>query len=127
MSFTDSVRTCLSKYVDFSGRARRSEYWWFALFVILAGVVGNLLDGLFGTRADYGTGVVQGLINLALLLPSLAVGVRRLHDTARTGWWILIGLVPIVGWIVLLVFYVQDSGPHNEYGPNPKGQAVPAP
>jgi len=124
MSFTDAVRTCLSKYVDFSGRARRSEYWWFALFVILAGAVGAILDGLFGTRSDLGTGVVQGLINLALLLPGLAVAVRRLHDTGRTGWWILIGLVPLVGWIVLLVFYVQDSVPDNEHGPNPKGGSV---
>ncbi len=124
MSFTDAVRTCLSKYVDFSGRARRSEYWWFALLVILAGVVGNLLDGLFGTRSDFGAGAIQGLINLALLLPSLAVAVRRLHDTSRTGWWILIGLVPVVGWIVLLVFYVQDSQPDNEYGPSPKGGGV---
>jgi uncharacterized membrane protein YhaH (DUF805 family) len=125
MSFTDAVRTCLSKYVDFSGRARRSEYWWFALFVILAGVVGTLLDGLFGTRSDLGAGAVQGVINLALLLPSLAVAVRRLHDTSRTGWWILIGLVPVVGWIVLLVFYVQDSEADNEYGPSPKGGGVP--
>jgi uncharacterized membrane protein YhaH (DUF805 family) len=121
MSFTDAVRTCLSKYVDFTGRARRSEYWWFALFVFLVGVVANFLDVLFGTRSDVGAGVIQGLVSLALLLPGLAVAVRRLHDTGRTGWWILIGLVPVVGWVVLLVFYVQDSQTDNEYGPNPKG------
>jgi uncharacterized membrane protein YhaH (DUF805 family) len=123
MSFVDAVKTCFSKYVTFGGRARRSEYWWWYLFVVIVGVVASILDALFGTRSN-GTGVIQGLAGLALLLPSLAVGVRRLHDTDRSGWWLLIGLIPIVGTIVLIVFFVQDSRPDNEYGPNPKGQSV---
>jgi uncharacterized membrane protein YhaH (DUF805 family) len=123
MSFQDAIRTCLQKYVDFTGRARRSEYWFFFLFSALAGLVGAILDAIFGLRSGIysGTGPIEGLIHLALLLPSLAVGVRRLHDTGRSGWWLLIGLIPIVGWIILLVFFVQDSQPDNKYGPNPKG------
>jgi uncharacterized membrane protein YhaH (DUF805 family) len=123
MPFQDAVRICLQrKYVDFTGRARRSEYWFFFLFTVLAGIVGGILDGIFRLRGGpYGsTGPIQGLIQLALLLPSLAVGARRLHDTGRSGWWLLIGLIPIVGWIILLVFFVQDSQQDNQYGPNPK-------
>jgi len=121
MDFMTAVRTCLSKYVDFSGRARRSEYWYFALFGFLVGVATTLLDGVLGTSYDVGSG---GLLNtvgsLALFLPSLAAGVRRLHDTDRSGWWILIGIIPIVGWIILLVWFCTDSKPDNKYGPNPK-------
>ncbi|QBR93557.1 DUF805 domain-containing protein [Nocardioides euryhalodurans] len=125
MSFADSVRTCLSKYVVFSGRARRSEYWWFVLFNILVGIVAAILDAVLGTGYDSGSGLIASLVSLALLLPNIAVAIRRLHDTSRTGWWILIGLIPIIGWIILLVFYVQDSHADNDYGPNPK--ALPAP
>ena len=120
MSFGDAVKICLSKYVDFNGRARRSEYWWFFLFTVLVSIVASIIDAILGTDSG-GTGLISGLASLALLLPGLAVGVRRLHDTSRTGWWILIGLIPIVGWIILLVFYVQDSHGDNKYGPSPKG------
>jgi uncharacterized membrane protein YhaH (DUF805 family) len=120
MSFQDAVRICLQqKYADFSGRARRSEYWFFFLFNFLAQTVAGILDGLFRIRNAYG-GPIQGLVWLALLVPGLAVGARRLHDIGRSGWWLLIGLVPIVGWIVLLVFFVQDSHGDNKYGPSPK-------
>jgi uncharacterized membrane protein YhaH (DUF805 family) len=123
MSFQDAIRTCLQrKYADFHGRARRSEYWFFALFTFIVGAVGGILDAILGIRSGtYGTGPIQGILQLALLVPTLAVGVRRLHDTGRSGWWLLIGLIPIVGWIILLVFFVQDSQPANQHGPNPKG------
>jgi uncharacterized membrane protein YhaH (DUF805 family) len=123
MSFQDAVRTCLQqKYVDFSGRARRSEYWFFVLFYVIARFVAGIIDSIIGTRGfGGGQGVLGTLVALALLLPGLGVGVRRLHDTGRSGWWILIGLIPIVGAIVLIVFFVQDSHPDNQYGPNPKG------
>lgn len=124
MSFQDAIRVCLQrKYADFTGRARRSEYWFFFLFTALAGLVGSILDSLFNIRSGTygGTGPIQGLIQLALLLPGLAVGARRLHDTGRSGWWLLIALIPVVGWIILLVFFLQDSQPDNKYGPNPKG------
>ena len=123
MSFQDAIRICLQrKYGDFNGRARRSEYWFFILFTAIAGAVGGVLDAIFGLRSGSygGTGPIQGVLQLALLVPSLAVGARRLHDTGRSGWWQLIGLIPIAGWIVLLVFFVQDSHPANQHGPNPK-------
>jgi len=124
MSFQDAVRICIQrKYVDFRGRARRSEYWYFILFTAVVGIVGGILDAIFGFRSGSygGTGPIQGVLQLALFLPTLAVGARRLHDTSRSGWWLLIGLVPFVGWIVLIIFFVQDSHAANQYGPNPKG------
>jgi len=124
MSFQDAVRVCLQrKYAEFRGRARRSEYWFFILFTAIASAVGGALDAIFRIRSGAygGTGPIQGVIQLALLLPTLAVGVRRLHDTGRSGWWLLIGLIPVVGWVFLVVFFVQDSQPDNQYGPTPKG------
>ncbi|HEX7348721.1 MAG TPA: DUF805 domain-containing protein [Rhodanobacteraceae bacterium] len=108
----------LKKYFDFSGRARRKEYWMFTLFNIIAIVI--LL--IIGMLIAHGRGVaLVWLYELAVLLPSLGVAVRRLHDTGRSGWWILISLVPLVGGIILFVFTVLDSVPDNQYGPNPKG------
>ena len=124
MGFAEAVRTCLQKYVGFSGRARRSEYWWFFLFNIIVSIVASILDSVLGTMSDEtNIGVIGTIASLALLLPSIAVGIRRLHDTSRSGWWILIGLIPIVGWIILIVFYVQDSHAENQYGPSPKAAA----
>jgi uncharacterized membrane protein YhaH (DUF805 family) len=113
----------LQKYAVFSGRARRKEYWFFTLFnvIIIFGL--NVIDlsaGLYAETAEIG--LLSGLYSLAVLLPSIAVGVRRLHDTDRTGWWLLIALIPIIGVIVLLVFMVLDSSTgDNQYGPYPKG------
>ena len=123
MSFQESIKTCLQrKYATFNGRARRSEYWFFVLFTALVGIVAGILDSILGWRnGSYGTGPIQGILQLALLVPTLAVGARRLHDTGRSGWWQLISLIPLVGWIILIVFYVQDSQQDNKYGPNPKG------
>lgn len=123
MDFMTAVRTCLSKYVDFSGRARRSEYWYFALFSFLVGIVTNVIDAVIGTDYDGATsgGLVNTVAGLALFLPTLAAGVRRLHDTDRSGWWILIGLIPIVGWILIIVWFCTDSkAGDNRFGPNPK-------
>lgn len=106
----------LKKYADFNGRARRKEYWMFALFNFIVIVALLIVDGILGT-----IGLLYGLYLLAVLLPSIGVTVRRLHDTGRSGWWILIGLVPFVGGIILLVFAIQDGTPgENEYGKNPK-------
>ena len=122
MDFMTAVRTCLSKYVDFSGRARRSEYWYFVLFNLIVSIVASILDAVVGTDFDTGSGgIISSLAGLALFLPGLAAGVRRLHDIDRSGWWILIGLIPIIGWILLIVWYSTDSKPDNQYGPNPKG------
>lgn len=124
MSFVAAIRSVFSQYVGFQGRARRSEYWWFALFCFLLGIVTAILDPALGT--DFGDsfgsgGVISSLVNLALVLPSLAVGARRLHDTDRSAWWLLIALIPLVGAIVLLIFFVQDGTPGaNRFGPSPK-------
>jgi uncharacterized membrane protein YhaH (DUF805 family) len=129
MSFTAAVRSVLSQYAGFDGRARRAEYWWYFLFLFLVGIVTSVLDIALGTEFDVAVGangLVSLIANLALLLPSLAVAVRRLHDTDRSGWWILIGLFPLVGAIVLLVFFVQDGTPGaNRFGPSPKHHAAP--
>ncbi|WP_432509263.1 DUF805 domain-containing protein [Kineococcus auxinigenes] len=140
MDSADAVRSCLRQYAGFSGRARRAEYWFFTLFHALAGIaayavvlfltlVGNVLVSMSGGA---GEGVVAVVLiaavvvllagtSLGLLLPSLAVTCRRLHDTDRSGWWILLSLVPF-GALVLLVLTVSDSVPGpNRYGPSPKG------
>ena len=108
-------------YINFQGRARRKAYWMFVLFNIIALVILSLIEGALGLSGQNGYGILTGLYSLAIILPLIALAVRRLHDTGRSGWWILIGLVPLIGPIVLIVFYVTDSQPGtNEYGPNPK-------
>ena len=102
----------LKKYAVFSGRSRRMEYWYFVLFNIIVSIVLGAIDGLLGTRGSYaGAGLLSGIYGLAILIPSLAVTVRRLHDIDRSGWWILIALVPLIGTIVLLVFALLDGTP----------------
>jgi uncharacterized membrane protein YhaH (DUF805 family) len=108
-------------YINFQGRARRKAYWMFVLFNIIALVILSLIEGALGLSGQNGYGILTGLYSLAIILPLIALAVRRLHDTGRSGWWILIGLVPLIGPIALIVFYVTDSQPGtNEYGPNPK-------
>ncbi|GEO83573.1 MULTISPECIES: DUF805 domain-containing protein [Alphaproteobacteria] len=115
MDFQGSVRTVLSKYATFTGRAARSEFWWFALFVLLVNIATGFIDS-----AVFGGQVLNTLAGLALLVPQLAVGVRRLHDIDRSGWWLLLALVPVIGWIVLLYFNIQPSQPgDNRFGPQP--------
>jgi uncharacterized membrane protein YhaH (DUF805 family) len=125
MGFADAVRTVLSKYATFDGRARRSEFWWFYLASFLASVVAAIIDAAIGSDVGAGTGVVGLLLSLALLIPGLAVGARRLHDTGRSGWWQLIALVPLVGIILLIVWWATDGHRSpNQHGPSPKYQAV---
>ena len=109
----------LKKYAVFSGRARRKEYWYFSLFNMLIGIALALVDVSF--NQEVGGGLLYAIYSLAVLIPGLAVCVRRLHDTGRSGWWLLIGFVPLIGIIVLIVFTAQDSHlGENQYGPNPK-------
>lgn len=121
----DYYMQALKKYAVFSGRSRRKEYWFFVLWYTIIIIGLGILDSILGTQTAKGIGLLGTLYGLALLIPSLAVTVRRLHDTGRTGWWILIGLIPILGWIVLLVFMFLDSQPgSNEHGPSPKAAAA---
>ncbi len=118
MSMIESVKTVLSKYVDFSGRARRSELWWYLLcYAIVSGVLSSVYQA---TQSGIVAGL-SGIVSLGLLLPTLAVHVRRLHDVGRSGWWLLLDLT-CIGGIVILIWEIMDSQPgDNQYGPNPKG------
>ena len=116
VTFADAVKTCFSKYVDFTGRARRSEYWLFALFNFVVNIFVQIVDAAVGA-----SNILVLIVGLGLFLPGLAVGIRRLHDTDRSGWFSLLALIPIVGTIVLLVFLCQDSKPgENRFGRSPK-------
>ncbi len=132
----------IRKYADFSGRARRKEFWLFALLMflieiafmgLLSAVGGSpmmLVDPAVAPATGAGGTVlmIYGLVLLALLIPSVAVAIRRLHDTNRRGWWILIGLIPLIGQLVLFVFYLLDGTPGpNRFGPDPKGRSELAP
>ncbi|TIC87580.1 DUF805 domain-containing protein [Nocardioides sp. GY 10113] len=117
MSFTEAVRSCFTQYVGFTGRASRAEFWWFVLFSILVTFVTGFVDAaVFG----YGWGdpePISTVASIALLLPTIAVGARRLHDTGRSGWWQLLWLIPCVGWIPLVIWWCQRSDHlHNEHG-----------
>ena len=116
----------LQNYANFSGRARRSEYWYFALFNLFAIISTAILDRLFGTTFDMGFGpspygYITILYYFFIFIPSLAVLVRRLHDVGKSGWFILISLIPLIGaiWLLVLTFTDSDTG-DNAYGPNPK-------
>lgn len=112
----------LKNYVGFGGRARRKEYWMFLLFSLLISIALMIADVMFGTLdTKSGVGLLNGLYSLAVLIPSLAVSVRRLHDRDKSGWWLLIGLIPLIGAIVLLVWFVMegDRG-SNRFGEDPK-------
>jgi uncharacterized membrane protein YhaH (DUF805 family) len=112
----------LKKYAVFSGRARRTEFWMFTLFNILAAIVLGILDAVLNTPQVYSIGLLGLLYAVAVLLPGIAVTVRRLHDTNRSGLWILIALVPFVGGIVLFVFCILGGTPGpNQHGADPKG------
>ena len=111
----------LKKYVVFNGRSRRKEFWFFVLINLLISIVLTSIDAMLGTfEPAIGIGLFGGIYALAVLLPSLAVSVRRLHDSDRSGWWMLISLIPLIGPIVLFIFMVQNSSPgENKFGPNP--------
>ncbi len=111
----------LKQYVNFQGRATRKEYWMFVLFNFLIMLGLTIIDVIIIATADISQSIFSNLYSLAVFLPSLAVGARRLHDTGRSGWWLLLALIPLIGAIVLIIFFVQDSEPNqNQYGPNPK-------
>lgn len=110
----------LKNYAGFSGRARRKEYWMFTLFNFLIMIALSVIEGIIGSP-----GILYLIYCLAVFIPSLAVSVRRMHDTGRSGWWVLIALIPFVGAIVFLVFMcMEGQNDDNEYGTNPKAIAA---
>ncbi len=116
----------LKKYAVFSGRSSRKEFWYFSLISFLISIVLAVADVMAGTfDAETGFGLLLGIYTIAVLIPGIAVSVRRLHNTDRSGWLFLIGLIPLIGGIILIVFWAQDSQPgENQYGSNPKDAAV---
>ena len=131
MTFSQSIKSVFSKYADFSGRATRSEYWYFYLFNFLVFMVYYI--ALFamlvsGSRDSSAAGYLSVMIiiyALVMTIPSLAVTVRRLHDTGHSGWWIFLNLIPVIGSIVLFIWFITDSDPDtNEYGDNPKQEFI---
>ena len=114
MSFSEAVRSGFAHYVRFDGRASRPAFWWWLLFAILVAIAVSALDGTIFEESM----LLTLFVWLGLILPSLSVAIRRLHDTDRSGWWILISFIPIIGFITLLVFYLQKGDPgDNRYGP----------
>ena len=108
--FLDAFR----KYADFTGRATREQYWMYILIYVVISVVLSIID------AALATAVLSAIFSVVMLVPSISIATRRLHDTGRSGWWQLIGLIPLLGIIILIIFLVQDSHGENQYGPNPK-------
>lgn len=104
MTFGESIQTCFSKYADFSGRASRSEYWWWFLFVFLATLMASVVSDK-----------ISALFSLAVMLPGLAVGARRLHDIDKSGWFQLLFLVPVIGWIVVIYWATRESVEPNRF------------
>jgi uncharacterized membrane protein YhaH (DUF805 family) len=122
MTFAEAVRDAFSKYVTFSGRSSRPAYWWWTLFNLIVVIAAAVIDAILGTW------FITTIVSLGLLLPNLAVLVRRLHDSGHSGWWVLIGILPLIGFIVLLIFTLQPSDEPNEWGSGPDAAAPePAP
>jgi uncharacterized membrane protein YhaH (DUF805 family) len=116
MNFGQAISSGFSNYVKFSGRAIRSEYWYWVLFTVIGSIVAGIIDAVLGIT------VIDPLFALATILPSIAVAIRRLHDLDRTGWWIFIGLIPLIGWIILIIWYCsRGTVGSNRFGPDPLG------
>lgn len=133
VTFGESIKTCFQKYANFNGRASRSEYWWWQLFAYLVSWAASYMGlAIFGgnieqfvmtenfTYFPWAMYSFSGLVSIAMFLPNLSVAVRRLHDTGHSGWWVLLNFVFCIGWVILLVWYVQPSQKEeNKYGPVP--------
>ena len=109
VSFIEATKLFFTRYVDFKGRSRRSEYWWASLATF---IVSSVLTAIIPD--------LVGLWNLAILVPGFAISVRRLHDIGKSGWWVLLNLIPLVGSIIIIIWFCQDSVEANQWGPNPK-------
>lgn len=120
MEFVPAIKAGFQKYFDFDSRSSRSEYWWWSLFVFLGGFVLGLLDGMFGVVGVAGLGLLGALFTLVTFIPGISVSVRRLHDLDKSGWWLLLVFVPLIGWIVLIIWYCTRGGDEpNRFGVDP--------
>jgi uncharacterized membrane protein YhaH (DUF805 family) len=119
MGFGEAIQSGFRNYVGFSGRASRSEYWYWVLFAFLVGIAASIADASLGGGMST-VGILGGIVGLALLLPNIAIAIRRLHDRDKSGWWLLLVLIPLIGAIILIVWFVVrgTSGP-NRFGPDP--------
>ncbi len=119
MDIQQAVKTVLANYAKFEGRSGRSEYWWWVLAYFLAAIAAAFVGGVLGMGE-----LVVNILTLALLVPNIAVGMRRFHDIGKSGWWLLIGLIPLIGWIAVIYFAVQPSDGPNQYGEGPQPPAA---
>ncbi|MBN8202994.1 MULTISPECIES: DUF805 domain-containing protein [Bacillaceae] len=111
----------LKESFNFSGRSRRKDYWMFILFTFVISIILTVIEMALGLEITEDIGILTTLFSVIMIIPSLSVTVRRLHDTGKSGWWILISLIPLIGGIIILIFTLMDSEPgSNKYGPNPK-------
>ena len=118
MGFGQAIAAGFTDYINFQARSTRSAYWYFVLFLVIGGFITGIADVLL-FQPQY-VGPINGIFSVATIIPSLSVSVRRLHDIGRTGWWLLLALIPIIGWIVLIVWACQPTDPQtNAYGPPP--------
>ncbi|MEO1492852.1 MAG: DUF805 domain-containing protein [Pseudomonadota bacterium] len=128
MGFAEAVKMALmQRFADFQGRSRRSEYWWFFLFQFLFSLVGQILIGVLAAAIPI-VGGILGIVFLiaiiAMIIPGIAVSIRRLHDLDKSGWWLLIGLIPLAGLILLYWFCLTGTDGDNRFGPDPKGNVA---
>ena len=121
MDFATSIKTCFSKYGVFSGRASRSEFWWFALFGFIGGIVTTVIDVMILGYSVESYGPTNIIFTIITFLPYLAVGARRLHDINKSGWWQLLWYVPVIGWIILIIWGTrQGNNGNNQHGSDPR-------
>lgn len=119
MGFGEAIQSGFRNYVGFSGRASRSEYWYWVLFAFLVAIAASIADASLGGGMST-VGILGAIAGLALLLPNIAMAIRRLHDRDKSGWWLLLGLIPLVGLIILIVWFVVRGTPGpNRFGPDP--------
>jgi len=120
MGFQEAVRTCFQKYTTISGRASRSEFWWWFLFILIGNVVLGFIDTIIFGSGEGSVGVLGIIFALATILPNICVGGRRLHDRDMSAWWMLLALIPLVGGLILLVIFMfPGTQGENRFGPDP--------
>lgn len=120
MDFMTSVKTCFNKYANFKGRARRAELWWFFLFITIVSLVLTAIDMLVLSGTASEIGLLSTIFSFAILIPSFAVGARRLHDINKSGWWQILGLIPLLGWAIMIYWFATEGNAgDNDFGADP--------